>query len=36
MRHEEGYLVIKDIVNEWSSVYINQVFFDIEEEEVLK
>lgn len=36
MRSEEGLAIIKDIVNEWSSVYINQVFFEMEEEEVLK
>lgn len=36
MRTEEGLAIVKDIVNEWSSVYINQVFFDVEEEEVLK
>lgn len=28
MRSEEGHAIIKDIVNQWSNVYINQVFFD--------
>lgn len=27
MREEEGIEAVKNIVNEWSKVYINQVFF---------
>ena len=27
MKEEEGKEIIKNIVNEWSKVYINQVFF---------
>lgn len=27
MREEEGLNIVKNIVNEWSKVYINQVFF---------
>lgn len=35
MREEEGLAIIKDIVNQWSSVYINQVFFNREDENTL-
>jgi len=27
MREEEGLAIVRNIVNEWSKVYINQVFF---------
>lgn len=30
MREEEGLQIVKNIVNDWSKVYINQVFFDQE------
>ena len=36
MKVEEGQSIIKDIVNEWSKVYINQVFFENEFSNILK
>ena len=36
MRPEEGLAIIKEIVNDWSEVYINQVFFrEVDESDVL-
>ena len=36
MREEEGLKIVKDIVNDWSKVYINQVFFDAEYGNILQ
>ena len=36
MRSEEGLVIIKDIVSQWSAVYINQVFFRQEVENTLQ
>ena len=36
MKEEEGRKIIKEIVEEWSKVYINQVFFDGADENTLR
>ena len=36
MKEEEGLIIIKDIVNKWSYVYINQVFFNQERDSILE
>jgi hypothetical protein len=36
MKEEEGVEIVKRIVNEWSKVYINQVFFINKVANVLK
>lgn len=36
MREEEGKAIVKGIVDTWSKVYINQVFFGVEYGNVLQ
>ena len=36
MNQEAGLKIVKDIVNEWSRVYINQVFFVAQEANILE
>ena len=36
MREEEGTQIVKNIVNSWSKVYINQVFFEQEVGNILQ